>query len=36
MRQVTRSTNLVACFFCVDIRARSASLGGTLIAINAH
>lgn len=35
MRQVTRSTNLVACFF-LDIRARSASLGGTLIAINAH
>lgn len=35
MRQVTRSTNLVACF----LRRHKSSLrefGGTLIAINAH
>lgn len=34
MRQVTRSTNLVACF-CVDISSLR-EFGGTLIAINAH
>ncbi len=33
MRQVTRSTNLVACFFCVDIKSSLRELGGN---INVH
>lgn len=36
MRQVTRSTNLVACFFCVDIKSSLREFWETLIAINAH